>query len=93
MSKSKLSVDSFELSIAQIEKHFESEKGIIYNTLVYTAIVSTIFLFSFIKPMALYKRFITWIFGLSITIKGQVWKIYNVLLLIVGLFFVFLLCK
>lgn len=93
MSKAELSMQSFELSVGQIQKKFESEKGIIYNFLVYTAIFTTIFLFSFLKPMAIYKRFITWLFRLEITIKGQVWKVYGILLFIVGFFFVFLMCK
>ncbi len=93
MSNPQLSIQSFELSIGQLQKRFESEKGIIYNFLVYTAILTTMFLFSFLKPMALYKRFITWFFRLEITIKGQVWKIYGILLLIVGFFFIFLICN
>jgi len=83
----------FELSVGQIQKKFESEKGIIYNFLIYTAILTTLFLFSFLKPMAIYKRFITWLFRLEITIKGQVWKVYGILLVIVGLFFIFMMCK
>jgi len=93
MSKQQLGIQSFELSVGQLQKRFESEKGMIYNFLVYTAILTTIFLFSFLKPMAIYKRFITWFFRLELTIKGQVWKIYGLLLVIVGIFFIFLLCK
>jgi len=93
MSKPDLSIQSFELSVGQIQKKFESEKGIIYNFLIYTSIFTTIFLFSFLKPMAIYKRFITWLFRIEVTIKGQVWKVYGILLFIVGVFFVFLMCN
>jgi len=93
MTKPDLNVQSFELSVAQLQKKFENEKGIFYNFLIYFAIFSTIFLFSFLKPMAIYKRFITWVFKLEITIKGQVWKIYSILLLIVAFFFVFFICN
>jgi hypothetical protein len=93
MSKLDLSIQSFELSVGQIQKKFESEKGIIYNFLIYTSIFTTVFLFSFLKPMAIYKRFITWLFRIEVTIKGQVWKVYGILLFIVGFFFVFLMCN
>lgn len=93
MSKPGLSIQSFELTVGQIQKKFESEKGIMYNFLIYTVIFTTIFLFSFLKPMAIYKRFITRVFRSEITIKGQVWKVYGILLFIVAFFFVFLMCK
>ena len=93
MSHLNLTTQSFEFSINQMEKNFENEKGIVFKSLVYISIFTTIFLFSFLKPMNLYKRFITWFFDLSITIKGEAWKIYHILLLKVGFFMVLLVCK
>lgn len=93
MSHLNLTSQSFEFSINQIEKNFENEKGILFKSLVYIAIFTTVLLFSFLKPMNIYKRFITWFFDLTITIKGEAWKIYHILLLIVGFLTVFFICK
>ena len=82
-----------EMNILQIEKHFQSSKGLLYNFLLYTAVITTIFLFSFLKPMNIYKRFITWLFDISITIKGQKWKFYNFLILEAFFFLVLICCK
>ncbi len=88
-----LTKEHSEMTILQIEKHFQNSKGFLYNFLLYVGILTTIFLFSFLKPMNLYKKFISWFFNITVTIKGQKWKFYNFLILETFFFFVLLACK
>ena len=88
-----LTKEHSEMSIHQIEKHFQGEKGFLFNFLFYVMIITSIFLFTFLKPMNIYKRLITWLFDISITIRGQKWKFYNFLILEAFFFFILLGCK
>ncbi len=66
------------------------EHGLIFKILLYTAILNTIFLISYLYPPNFYKKFISYIFNLSFKWRGAVWKVYNILILnvlLLGLLF------
>lgn len=68
-------------------------KGIFYYFLFNSAIVSTLFLLSVLKPHRLYKVILSKFFNMTFNYHGGEWKVYNILLVIIGfygLLFVFL---
>ena len=71
-------------------------KGPLFIFLLFSAIVALVFLVTTLKPHRLYKKFIAYIFGLSITVNGTKYKLHHFLLLAAGFFatiFFFLLMQ
>lgn len=62
------------------------DHGFIFNSLIYIAIFTSIFLMTFLKPHRLYKNLISYIFNLKFKFHGAEWKVYYVLFLIIGFF-------
>lgn len=67
--------------------------GLIFNMLLYTAIFTSVFFLSFIKPHRYYKNIISYIFNVSFTWRGAKWKIYHVMIFIIFIFALLLGCK
>ena len=61
-------------------------KGPLSSFLLTSAIVFLVFLVSVLKPHRLYKNFIGFLFGVSITIKNSKYKLKHLLLLITGFY-------
>ena len=69
------------------------EHGLIFKILLYTAILHTLFLISYLYPPRFYKKFISFLFNLSFKWRGAVWKVYNILILNVFLLGLLLVCN
>jgi hypothetical protein len=61
-------------------------KGPLFSFLLTSAIVFLVFLVSVLKPHRLYKKFISFLFGVSITINNSKYKLKHLLLLITGFY-------
>ena len=61
-------------------------KGPLYAFLIGSATFFLIFLVSVLKPHRLYKSFISFIFGIGVTINGSKWKLHQLLLLVTGFY-------
>lgn len=61
-------------------------KGILYYFLFNSAIVSIVFLLSVLKPHRLYKVILSKFFNMTFKYNNADWKIYNVLLVIIGFY-------
>lgn len=61
-------------------------KGILYYFLFNSAIVSIIFLLSVLKPHRLYKVILSKFFNMTFKYNNADWKVYNVLLFIIGFY-------
>jgi hypothetical protein len=71
----------------------QADHGFIFNILLYSAMLSTGFLISYLKPPTFWKKITTWILNLSFTWKGVVWKLYNVLAGVIFFLGILLFCK
>lgn len=77
----------------RVLKRMESEYGIQYYLLLYSAIFTTLFIISYMRPPKFYRDFISKIFNLSFKWRGIPLKIYNLfvgVLLILGILLIFL---
>ena len=61
-------------------------KGILYYFLFNSAIVSIVFLLSVLKPHRLYKVILSKFFNMTFKYNNADWKVYNVLLVIIGFY-------
>jgi hypothetical protein len=71
----------------------QNNHGVIYNVLLYSAICSTIFLISYLKPPRFWKKITTFFLNISFTWRGATWKLYNVLAFFIFLLAILLICK
>lgn len=73
------------ISIENNAKHFDDQHGLIFKVLLYTAITTTVFLFSYLKPPGFYKDFMSKIFNITFKWRGAYWKVYNIIGFILAL--------
>ena len=61
-------------------------KGILYYFLLNSAIVALVFLISVLKPHRLYKKLLSSFFNMTFKYNKVDWKVYNILLVIIGFY-------
>ena len=73
---------------AELKKYLlqKQGKGPLYAFLLTSSLVFLVFLVSVLKPHRLYKQFIGFLFGISITISGSKYKLHHLLLLLAGFY-------
>ena len=61
-------------------------KGPLFAFLLSSSTVFLVFLISVLKPNRFYKKFLDFIFGINITIKGYKYSLHHLLLLVAGFY-------
>ena len=61
-------------------------KGILYYFLLNSAIVALVFLLSVLKPHRLYNKLLSSFFNMTFKYNKVHWKVYNILLVIIGFY-------
>lgn len=63
----------------------EDEHSMMFKFIFYSAIITTLFLISYLRPPMFYKKFMSKFFNLSFKWRGAYWKIYNMVFIILFL--------